>query len=121
MLTPEIHVTRIGGTPAVVSLSGEHDVSTSRELDAALCNAIDTGSGVIVDLTAASYIDSSILGVLIRAHDVADALGKEGLAVVAPPSSAAARLFDLVGADETLAIFASGDQALATYTELPTV
>lgn len=121
MSTPQIHITRIGSEPVIVRLSGEHDLATARELDDALCRAIDAGGGVIVDLTEASFIDSAILGVLIRAHDVADALGKEGLAVVAAPSSEPARLFDLVAADEALAIFPSRDGALATYTELPGV
>ena len=65
--------------------------------------------------------DSSILGALIRASETADGLGKEGVAVVAPPSSAAARLFDLVGAEDMLAVFPSREPALATYTELPRV
>lgn len=79
------------------------------------------GSGAVVDLTEASFIDSAILGVLIRAQETADLLGKEGVAVVAPPSSEPARLFDLVGADESLAIFPSRERALATYAERPSV
>ncbi|HEX3332281.1 MAG TPA: STAS domain-containing protein [Gaiellales bacterium] len=121
MSTPQIVITQTGSAPAIVSLSGEHDRATSHQLDATLSRAIDAGDGVVVDLTEASFIDSAILCVLIRAHDAADALGKEGLAVVAPPSSAAARLFDLVAADKALAIFPSREGALATYAAIPGV
>jgi len=117
MLTPQIHISQSGSAPAVVSLSGEHDLSTSPELDVALTRAVVAGFGVVVDLSEATFIDSAILRALLNADDAAGASGNDGLAVVAPPSSSAARLFDLVGAEATLAIFPSRDVALATYTE----
>lgn len=84
---PQIQITQTAGAPAAVALSGEHDLSTSLDLDVAMCRAIDAGCGVIVDLTETTFIDSAILGVLIRAQAVAETLAKEGVSVVAPPSS----------------------------------
>jgi hypothetical protein len=57
MLTPQIHISQSGSAPAVVSLSGEHDLSTSPELDVALTRAVVAGFGVVVDLSEATFID----------------------------------------------------------------
>jgi anti-anti-sigma regulatory factor len=96
-------------------VSGEHDISTSRELDVAIQQAVDGGRGVIVDLADATFIDSTILRTLVNGHRAATALGVAGLTVVAPPGSVAAQLFELVHASEVLAISPSRDVAAERY------
>jgi anti-anti-sigma regulatory factor len=92
-------------------LCGEHDLSTSFELGRALQQAIDAHLGVVVDLTKAVSIDLTILQTLLVAHIAAQECGKQRLAVVVPPVSAAARLRALVSAHTWCR---SPDTALAT-------
>lgn len=113
MPTPHIHITPAGTAPVVISLSGEHDVASSRELQLAVQQAVDAGLGVVCDLTGATFIDSTILRALVDGHRTAVTTGVPGLAVVAPPGSIPAQLFDLVHASEVLPIFTSRDAALA--------
>jgi anti-sigma B factor antagonist len=82
----------------VVSLVGEHDLSTRDKLDSVLADVLATGATVIVDLSAATFIDSSTLAVLIHAFQQADPA--EHFAVVAPAGSLVARLFALTGMDQ---------------------
>lgn len=115
MSSPQIHITRTGFAPVVLGLSGDHDTSTTRELRAAVQHAIAAGHGVVVDLSRATFIDSSILRALVDGQRAAAVTGGGGLAVVAPPASVPAQLFDLVHASELLAVFPSCDAALASY------
>ena len=52
-----------GHYAAIVSLVGEHDISTSRDLEAALAPILGL---VLVDLTECSFMDSATLGVILR-------------------------------------------------------
>jgi anti-anti-sigma factor len=49
----------------VVVLRGEHDVATAGALRLALAGAREAGRGVVVELSIVSFIDSTILGVII--------------------------------------------------------
>jgi anti-sigma B factor antagonist len=53
------------GDVVVVVVEGEHDISTLRER---LEEARDRGGGIVVDLTAATFVDSSVLGALLDAR-----------------------------------------------------
>lgn len=51
----------------VITVSGEVDLATSPDLDAAIIAALDSGAGsLVVDLTDVSFMDSSGLGVIVR-------------------------------------------------------
>ena len=115
MPTPQIDIIRTGIAPVIVALSGEHDISTSRELDVAIQQAVDGGRGVVVDLTDATFLDSAILRTLVDGHRAATAMGVAGLTVVAPPGGVAAQLFELVHASDLLAIAPSRDVAVEKY------
>ena len=52
----------------IISVSGEVDLATSSELDKAVIDALESGtSGLIIDLSDLTFIDSSGLGVIVRA------------------------------------------------------
>ncbi len=105
MLSTPSHVLarRIVDPPArVVALSGEHDLSTVRELDRALAFAVASGDPVVVDLRRATFADSAILAAIIRASKDA---GRRSFAVVMSPPGEVARLFDLVDARAVLETF----------------
>ena len=56
-----------GSERYVLTVSGEVDLATSPELDAAIIGAIESGtSSVVIDLTDVSFMDSSGLGAIVR-------------------------------------------------------
>lgn len=109
MLQPHVNVQRVAGA-VVIELVGEHDVSTAASLDEVL-GTIDPEEARIVDLSAATFIDSSILTALVSAASRDD--GAAATVMVAPPGSPAARLFELTQAAAAMSIYESTDVALA--------
>ena len=55
----------------VVVVTGEHDLSTAPELERRLEAALDSGQPVVVDLLGTTFIDSTVLRVLICAREQA--------------------------------------------------
>ena len=100
---PTISHHRVEVPPAwIVALAGEHDLSTTDEVDRVLTAAVASGDPVIVDLQCATFADSSILGAVLGAEKRA---GRRGLAVVLPGDGEVWRLFDLVDARAMLVTF----------------
>ena len=97
---------------AVVALQGEVDLHTAPQFKEALLRGINDGARrVIVDLTKVSFIDSTVLGVVIGGVKLlAEADGS--LAIVCS-NAAIKRLFELTGLDRILAIYAQRAEALA--------
>lgn len=58
---------------ATVALWGEHEAYTAEKLTRQLTALIEEGVSVTVDLREASFIDSTVIGVLIAARREADA------------------------------------------------
>src|SRR4051795_12097208 len=52
----------------VVVVEGEHDIYTAPTLRDRLDEALGRGGGIVVDLTAATFVDSSVLGALLDAR-----------------------------------------------------
>jgi anti-sigma B factor antagonist len=89
----------ISADGARLTVSGEIDAHTAPSLAAAIDAA---GERVTVDLAGIEFVDSSGLRVLIDAHQrLADQGG--GL-VIAAPSDAVTRLFQISGVDDYLSI-----------------
>jgi anti-sigma B factor antagonist len=64
----EISTVDLGGGVATVGVAGEVDLYTAPSLKAALSETIDRGArNVLVDLSRATFIDSTTLGVLMGA------------------------------------------------------
>jgi anti-sigma B factor antagonist len=98
----------------IVSLHGEHDLGTVAAVREQLADA-RIGDGVIViDLTAATFIDSSVMGALFDAYR-ADILPRPRF--IAPSETPPRRLFDFVGFETAIPIFERLEDALA-YKEL---
>jgi anti-sigma B factor antagonist len=105
---------------AVLELEGEHDIYTAPKLRDRLGELVETGPGVVVDLSGASFVDSSILGALLNARQRAvDA--RKGFAVCLTSQSAAAvrRVFEMTGLSETLPVLPDLDRAIATAASGP--
>jgi anti-sigma B factor antagonist len=79
--TGELAFERIGAGLASLTITGEHDLSTAPQLRRRLEELLDEGTGVVLDLSRATFIDSSILGVILDAKRRA-AEAKVGYAVL---------------------------------------
>jgi anti-anti-sigma factor len=102
-----------GGGVSVMTLVGEHDVSTAPELDQRLAALQAGGRRVVVDLAGATFVDSSIIGTLINARRRADA-GQAGFAVAAgDPDSVVRRALVIGGLLDTLGVFDTRGAAIA--------
>ncbi|MEU8682311.1 STAS domain-containing protein [Streptomyces sp. NPDC048611] len=98
-----------GREALVVAVSGPLDLDTVGPLEEALGAAAEDGSAaVVVDLSAATFADSTTVNVLLQAHT---ALGPA--LRLAAPSAALRRLFTLTGLDTVLPLHESVTEALA--------
>jgi hypothetical protein len=80
----------------VIAFTGEHDRWTTGFLDHQVDNVWRRCHLVVVDLTAATFIDSSVIEWLLRTRDALRSTGHNGLRVVlGPPGSPASRLLAL--------------------------
>jgi anti-sigma B factor antagonist len=50
---------------AVLTISGEHDLSTAPNLRRRIDSLLNEGTATVIDLSPATFIDSSILGVIL--------------------------------------------------------
>lgn len=81
----------------VIALSGEHDGSTAPFLDRRTYGVWRRCDVVIVDLSAATLVDSSVIDWLLRTRQALRATGHHGLRIVTgPPGSCASRLLRLL-------------------------
>jgi anti-sigma B factor antagonist len=79
--TGELALERTDAGLALLTITGEHDLSTAPALRRRLEELLGEETGVIVDLSRATFIDSSILGVILDAKRRA-AEAKVGYAVL---------------------------------------
>lgn len=101
MAAGTVDVKRHGGAAWIVSLHGEHDLTTRPILAGQLRGLAQTGDGLIVDMTHTEFIDSTVIGALARAHDSTSDRDRQ-FAVVAPVGSFARKLLDLVSLSEPM-------------------
>ena len=102
-LDARIDSARIGRGVHVVALGGEIDLHTAPRLDEALFGAIHDGAQrVLVDLAGTTFVDSTVLGVLLRAHRRLDDAG--GRLVLVSNDPRILRTLELTGLDRTLAV-----------------
>jgi anti-anti-sigma factor len=96
----------------VVTLRGEHDMSSSRVLEGALKGLVLADCRVIVDLSQAEFIDSSILSTLLATDRHAATCGRR-LTLQVATSPAVKRVLEISGVSESLPCEATRDAAIA--------
>jgi anti-sigma B factor antagonist len=85
----------------VLALEGELDLETAAELDRRLAALDETSfTRLLIDLRRVTFMDSTGLSSIIRAHRVAEANGQR--LVLRRGSSQVQRLFELTGVDARL-------------------
>jgi anti-sigma B factor antagonist len=101
-----------GDDATVVSVIGEVDMESAPSFQRGLLHAIGAGrGGLVVDLSAVSFVDSAALTELVRAFDHLRAVGGN-LAIVASDSRMRA-LFDVARLDRDFHLFESRAEALS--------
>jgi anti-sigma B factor antagonist len=106
---------RVDGHPTgsvVVTLVGEHDLSTAEELDRTLSLLLTQCQPVIVDTSQATFLDSTTLGILLS-HSRKARANAIPWRVVLPPPGHVRRVFAVAGSLPFLETSGSLDEALA--------
>jgi anti-sigma B factor antagonist len=98
---------------SVIALRGEHDLSTGPAIEAACDSAWAYSSSIVFDLAGATFIDSTVVGVMVSARRRAAESGGS-VAVVAPAGGPPARVLTLVGINDVLPLHETRDEALRT-------
>lgn len=105
------------GAIHVLSVSGELDLGTAPQLEQPLEAALaGDGDGVLIDLSACEFIDSTGIALLVRAWQRLDGKGSEngsGSFALCGLNDQVRRLLELSGLASSLSIHASRDEALA--------
>ena len=69
-----IHVTRVGAA-TVVTLVGDHDLTSTETFHQRAKDAVQNSDELIVDLSAATFVDSMMLSTLVRVRRESEACG----------------------------------------------
>jgi anti-sigma B factor antagonist len=97
----------------VIAPNGHLDLATSRALAGRLGEAVGQAvEGVVLDLSGVTFMDSTGLAVVLKAHARLQRQGRR-LVIVAPPGPAL-ELFDLTSVRDELMVVESLSQAEAT-------
>ena len=112
MLDFTVGVTSAGDC-AVVNVAGELDIATAPQLITALDEAAGANGGkVVVNLLETSFIDSTGLTTLFRAHKAAEEHDGGQFSIVCGPDNVEVRrVMELMGFDEVFTLHESLDAA----------
>jgi anti-sigma B factor antagonist len=109
------------GDIIVVLVRGEHDIYTAPALRDRLDEALGTGAvGVVVDLSGATFLDSSILGALLEARR--QALERSLGYVVClgeDPEPGVARILEITGLVPVFPVVRARDEAIEAARAAP--
>ena len=98
----------------MLTIEGEHDLSTAPALRRQLDDLIDRGEATIVDLSQATFIDSSVLGAILDARRRA---GEAGVGFEVAQSEngtkAVTRVLDITGLRAELPVHPDRERAVA--------
>jgi anti-anti-sigma factor len=98
----------------VIAAGGELDAFAAPDLSAALSDDESAPSGRVIDLGSVSFLDSTALGVVVRAVRAASERGRETRVVL--PRGSARRIFEITTLDRVLPLSPSLQEALAELT-----
>lgn len=96
----------------VIAVAGEIDLYTAPDLKQTLTQVIEDGAtGVVMDLSATTFLDSTGLGVLIGG--LKRLRSRDGALAIVNVDESIARTFEITGLDQIFTIRSSRDEALA--------
>ena len=111
MRTGELALERNDAGLAVVTISGEHDLSTAPNVRRRLDHLLEEGTPTVVDLSPATFIDSSILGVILDGRRRAGDAGIGFAVVHANGADAVDRVLEVTGLRAELPVHARREEA----------
>ena len=113
----QVTLEQLGEDIWVVSLQGEHDISMVDALRDRLAEAFTHDPRLIIDLAEATFVDSTVLGVLFAvANQATGESAGETLALVVTPGSTVERTIALAGfTPPIVATYPSRDEVLAAW------
>ena len=108
----QVDVSAAGTTP-LVSVAGELDAVAAPQLDDALAPLLADadGGGLVLDLSEVTFLDSSGLGVCIKAVKGVRAHGGEVALVVTAPR--VLKVLEITGIDKAVTVVDTVEEALA--------
>ena len=105
---PRVEVERCG-IAWLITPHGEHDISTQSLLRGQLDRVREAGGPIVVDLSRAKFIDSTVIGALVLAWQE----GGGDFALVAPTNYAGTRLVELIGIGRAIPVYPTRGDAIA--------
>ena len=100
------------GYVRVVALVGEHDLSTVDRLSDEIDRQFREVSHVVIDLTRATFVDSTVVCALAVGAEHARSSAGRRFSVVAPPRSFVNRVFSLADLRAMMPTYETLDEAL---------
>jgi anti-sigma B factor antagonist len=98
---------------AIVVLEGEHELFNAPKLQRQLEGLIGEGLSLVIDLTEATFLDSSVVAVLLRARERADEAGVPFSIVIDDSTGEPVRrMFEITGLASILPVVHSRAEAL---------
>jgi anti-anti-sigma factor len=111
LTTPIVEVSHPAPRVAVVVLLGEHDLASEPDVSAAIALALDEGNDVVLDLAETLFIDSRIVGVLIKESAYAEELDRQFVLRV-QTDSPARRVLEITTIDQRLQLYETVESAV---------
>jgi anti-anti-sigma factor len=107
----ELRISVTAGTGhTLVTLAGECDLNTGRQLRDVLTSEVSRGAQrLIVDLSALAFMDSTGYQVLLSTRSLLAVRG--GTLVLVAPQPVVARILELTGADQIMPVYGSLEDA----------
>jgi anti-anti-sigma factor len=111
--THRVELDRTEDGVVIVAVEGEHDIYTVSQLREQIDDAFRTGTAVVIDLSHATFLDSSILRVLLGARNQAEEHAS-GFAVALDRSKAPAvhRILEVTGLLEVFPVLPGRERAV---------
>lgn len=97
----------------MVSLRGEHDLTTAPVLREKTESAIADGVGLVIDLSEAEFIDSSIIGAVLDARKRAGESGIGFAVALGDGEPPVRRVLEVTGLKQNLPVRESREEAVA--------
>ena len=97
----------------MLTISGEHDLSTAPILRRRLDGLVDDGTATVVDLSPATFIDSSILGAILDGRRRAADAGIGFAVIHANGADAVNRLLEVTGLRAELPVHSHREEAFS--------
>ena len=119
MRSPVEVTTRTAGPATVVRIAGEPDLTNVRDVELQLWEGIhNAASGVVLDLSAVSYLDSAGLNMIFSLHRGLERRGQV-LCLVVPERSLIRPLLQVVQIESAIQIRPTVDDALRSLSPAP--